>query len=137
MIDTCKLQTSNSRLRQAYGGQAKLQTSLHHLASIKQPHQAMGPFGHVFVVGNHDDGSPVPSVQLQKNFHDFVSHGAVEVTCWFICQYDFRLSYNGPGNGYPLLLPTRKLRGEVLHAVAQSNLLQCLCSKPGPFFSGR
>ncbi len=61
---------------------------------------------------------------MQKNIHDLIAHGAVQVTGRFVGEDDLRPADDGPGNGYPLLLPAGKLRREMFDPVAQPDFFQ-------------
>ena len=49
---------------------------LGNLAAVEEANQAIGAFGHVFIVGDHDDGAAF-LVELEQDVQDFVAHVAV------------------------------------------------------------
>ncbi len=83
-----------------------------HDTAVDDAHDTAGIAGDIPVVGDHDD-CLTPAVQFLKNGHDLQAGAGIEVAGGFIGQQDFRLVYQRPGDGHPLLLAAGKLCGLV------------------------
>ena len=97
---------------------------LHNL-SIKQADGAMGYLGIMLIMRYHDDGGTL-MVQLGKQMHHLGTILGIEVTRRLIGQDELRTKDHGTGDGYSLLLTTRKLVREVLGTMTE----QRRCSSP-------
>ena len=80
---------------------------------------AVGVFGDVAVVGDEDDGVAF-GVQFAEDFHHFFAAVAVERAGGFVGEDDLPAVHQGAGDGDALLLPTGKLAGFVVGAVAEA-----------------
>ena len=80
--------------------------------------------GLFLVVGDIDEGDAQPLLQAPQ-FH---LHGlpqlVVQGTQWFVQQQDFRIVYQRPGDGYPLLLAATHLLGLPVTQLLQLGQLQ-------------
>ena len=79
---------------------------------------------HIFIVGDEDDGDAFFLVQLLKNPQDILRRARIQIARRLIREQYRRPVDQRARNGHPLLLPARKLRGLMIHPVAQSHQLQ-------------
>ncbi len=91
------------------------------VAAIKQSNNAPCPFSKGLVVSNHDYGDPGFAIVFFKQLHDLLTHIAVQISGRFICQQQSRCADDGSCDGHTLLLSTRKLGGEMMHACRKAN----------------
>ena len=82
--------------------------------------------GQGLVVGDEDEGGARLAVELGHELDDAGAGGAVEVARRLVREEHPRLVAERAGEGDPLLLAARELRGVVVAAVAQSHPLQQL-----------
>src|SRR6185503_7150218 len=76
------------------------------------------------VVRHDDDRDPLLLVELTEHLQDFLAGHRVEVARRLIREQQRGLVNQRPRDGHALLLPARKLRRLVIHAVAQSDALE-------------
>ena len=85
--------------------------------------------GEVFethIVSDHDHSDLFSHVEVDQNLHDNISASCVQVTSRLIQKQNFRLICDGASNCDSLLLTTRQLVREVVHAFAETDVLQKL-----------
>ena len=75
-----------------------------HLTTVEESDGAGGLTCLRFVVSYHYDGASVFLIQFVEEVHHFGTHLLVEVTGRFVSQDDFRIAYDGTGDGYTLAL---------------------------------
>ena len=84
---------------------------------------ALGESGHLWVVGDHDDGVALTMKFAQKVCDDGLV-GSIEIAGGFIGEKDWWVVNQRPRNTYALLFTTRQLFGEVVNAVAKTDSLE-------------
>jgi hypothetical protein len=62
--------------------------------------------GDSLIMGDDDGGQFPFRMKLAKHAKYDFSRLVVQIACRFVCQHQFRLSYQGPGNRHSLLLPS-------------------------------
>lgn len=79
-------------------------------APVRQADHPLTVCRYIRFMGHHDDGLAF-SMQFIKQLHDFPGCFGVQVAGGFIGQQNRWLTYQGPGNGYPLALATGQFIG--------------------------
>src|SRR5450631_2603965 len=74
----------------------------------------------------HQDSCQSTPVQSPEHLHDLFTGTTIQSASGFIGEQYGRATDQGTSNSNPLLLPTRKLCGSMLQAIAQSDQLQHL-----------
>jgi hypothetical protein len=94
-----------------------------HDAPVPHPHHPLGVVRHLLLVGDHDD-RPAVRVQVGEQREDVVGAAAVERARRLVGEQEHRVRRDRAGDRHPLLLAARQLRRQVVHPVAQPDLLQ-------------
>ena len=79
--------------------------------------------GHIVIMGDQDQIGP-GLVQFPQDLHDFQAGFGIQGPGRFIRQDQRRIAGQGPGDGYPLLLPAGQLRRFMMDPVAQAYFFQ-------------
>ena len=72
-------------------------------------------------MGHQDDGDAGLAVEILKNFHDLQAGTGVQVPCGFIGKNEGRLVHKSASNSHALLLPARKLAGQMIFPVSKAD----------------
>ena len=78
--------------------------------------------GDVVLVSDHHD-RPSGGVQVGEDLEDFERRRGVEVAGRLVREHDRGIGDDRPRDRRTLLLPTRELRGDVVHAALKSDEL--------------
>ena len=92
-----------------------------HLAVLDEQHPP-SPAGRLDGVCHHQHGLAV-LVDVRENVHDLPGGTGVQGTGGLVCQDQFRLGDDGPGNGCPLFLPAGNLKGELFQQLLDPQLV--------------
>jgi hypothetical protein len=71
-------------------------------------------------MGDHNSDAVLFVNQLGKGFYDLKSEGRVETGSRLVGKDEFGIVDQGTGDGYPLALTARKLRGETVQAFTKT-----------------
>jgi hypothetical protein len=71
--------------------------------SVLDPDCPLAQAAVIWIVGDHNDGQALITVEIGEQAHDLVRRLAVQVACGFIGQKDRGLVDDGSGNGNPFL----------------------------------
>jgi hypothetical protein len=80
-------------------------------APVFEQNLASGIGCHIRLMGDHDNGNASLLIKSGEQFHDFLTPCRIQISRRFVCQQDFGLANNGPGNCHSLLLSPGKLSG--------------------------
>ena len=62
-------------------------------------------------MSHEEDGFALLFLEASQNFQDLPSGGGIEIPCWLIGKNNLRVIDQGPADGHPLHLPSRKFMG--------------------------
>ncbi len=74
----------------------------------------LGPLGNFGIVADQDQGRTAPRVNGREKIENLLGILSVQLASRLVGQEQPRIVGQGPRNGYPLLLATRKLMGKRL-----------------------
>jgi hypothetical protein len=86
-------------------GRICLQSSFIDNLSILQCVYMIDNFHNGGIVGGHNNGHALLCYQILKYLHHLQAHAGIQLGGGFVSQKQDRPVSNGPGDGYPLLLP--------------------------------
>src|SRR6266704_2810925 len=94
-----------------------------HDTAVKDLHGAFRKAREAWIVGDHADCRSL-TVQVAEQFHDGFAVFRIEISRGFVRQQDQRLTSEGAGNGYTLLLPAGELAGKMFGTVGHFNFIE-------------
>jgi len=97
-------------------------TILAHNLAIGHGYHRLGLTCNRWIVGHNDERDSLQPVQLLEQAHQILPGSGIQAAGRLICQHQWGLV--GAGSGHPLALSARKLAGQVISALCQSNQYQ-------------
>src|SRR5579863_586987 len=92
--------------------------------SILEHDLAVGPAGHLCVVGDQHQRSALALVALQQQIEYQAAVGGIEVAGGFVGHHDGWIDDEGARQRHALLFPARELHRVVVHALPQADFLK-------------
>src|SRR5262249_37736868 len=106
------------------------------LSAVEEAYYPLGLLRLSRIVRDHNDGRLLGVFELLQYAHNLVAHLAVEITRRLVGKKYFGPPHNGARYGYALLLPARKLRGEMVDSRRKPYAIKRPESQPSSLRTG-
>ena len=91
-----------------------------HNPAVLNTNRLIGQLRDFRIVGNHYNGlSEFPVCHLHQMYHIIAGSG-IQISGWFVCQYNIRFGGKGTGNRHTLLLASGKIVWQAVNFLFQS-----------------